>query len=60
MKALGVAVKILQDTVDSEDKGISVAGLEAMSYDPKTDTMAIKANLVVKGSVVAGGNIEEV
>ena len=59
INGLGVAVKILKDAVDAEDKEIPIAGLEGVTYDPKTTTMTIDGNLVVRGSVVAGGIIKE-
>ena len=59
INGLGVAVKILKDAVDAEDKETPIFNLESVSYNPRTTTMTIDGNLVVKGSVAAGGIIKE-
>lgn len=54
INGLGVAVKTLQSAVDNIDKETHTFNLEGMSYNPRTTTMTIDGNLVVKGSVAAG------
>lgn len=43
----------------TEIKEISIDGLEGVKYDPKTTSLTVEGNLVVKGSVSAGGIIKE-
>lgn len=59
VKGVETTVSSLQKKVDAQPKETIVAGLEGVKYDPKTTTMTIGGNLVVKGGIATGGIIKE-
>ena len=49
--------KTMMDTMEmiAKSRATSIKSLEGVKYDPKTTSLTVEGNLLVKGSVAAGG-----